>query len=88
MGHMKGGEHSLKNSGPSKFHQWFKSYGHFTEGVDLAYWWSCIGKSLRLQHAQQACLKKSFNDLTCDCFYFWYNSRGLVSTRALNRSNT
>ena len=25
--------------------QWFKSYGHFTEGVDLAYKWSFIGRS-------------------------------------------
>ena len=40
----------------SKSHQWFKSYGPFTEGVDFAYWWSCIGKGLRLQPAQQACL--------------------------------
>ena len=24
--------------------------------MDLAYWWSCIGKGLRLQPAQQACL--------------------------------
>ena len=28
-------------------HHWFKSYGHFTEGVDFAYWWSCIGKGLQ-----------------------------------------
>ena len=28
---------------------------HFTEGVDLAHWWSFIGKGLRLQPAQQAC---------------------------------
>ena len=39
----------------SKSHQWFKSYGYFTEGVDCAYWWSFIGKGLRLQPAQQAC---------------------------------
>ena len=39
----------------SKSHQWFKSYGHFTEGVDFVYRWSCIGKGLRLQPAQQAC---------------------------------
>ena len=26
-----------------------------TEGVDFAYWWSFIGKGLRLQPAQQAC---------------------------------
>ena len=29
----------------------FKSYGNFAEWVDLAYWWSCIGKGLRLQPA-------------------------------------
>ena len=28
--------------------QWFTSYGYFTEGLDLAHWWSCIGKGLRL----------------------------------------
>ena len=38
-----------------KLHHWFKSNGHFTEGVDFAYWWSCIGKGLSLQPAQQAC---------------------------------
>ena len=32
-----------KSQRASKSHQWFKSYGHFTEGVDLAYWWSFIG---------------------------------------------
>ena len=26
--------------------------------MDFDYWWSCIGKGLRLQPAQQACLKK------------------------------
>ena len=34
---------------------WFQSYGNFAEWVDFAYRWSCIGKSLRLQPAQQAC---------------------------------
>jgi hypothetical protein len=33
----------------------FKSYGHFTEGMDFVYWWSFVGKALRLQPAQQAC---------------------------------
>ena len=33
-----------------------KSYGDFAEWVDFAYWWSFIGKGLRLQPAQQACL--------------------------------
>ena len=41
----------------SKSHHWFKSYGHFTEVVDFAYWLSFIGKGLRLQPGQQACLK-------------------------------
>ena len=43
----------------------FKMYGNFAELVDLAYWWSCIGKSLRLQPAQQACFTKdqSLNQL-------------------------
>ena len=54
-----------------KSHQWFRSYDNFTEGVDLAYWWSCIGKGLRLQPAQQACfifIKKMF----CLCFRAFY----------------
>ena len=29
----------------------------FSEWVDFAYWWSSIGKGLRLQPAQQACFK-------------------------------
>ena len=45
----------LYPEGHPKFLQWFKSYGHFTDRLDLAYWWSCIGKALRLQPAQQAC---------------------------------
>ena len=32
-----------KSRRASKSHQWFKSYGHFTEGVDFASWWSFIG---------------------------------------------
>ena len=39
----------------SQSRQWFKSYSHFTEGVDFAYWWSYIRKGLSLQRAQQAC---------------------------------
>ena len=39
----------------SKPHQWFKSYDHFTKRMNFAYWWSLIGKGLRLQPAQQAC---------------------------------
>ena len=44
-----------KSQSASKSHYWFKSYGDFAEWVDFAYWWSCIGKGLRLQPAQQAC---------------------------------
>ena len=44
-----------KSRRASKSHHWFQSYGHVTKGVDLAYWWSFIGKGLCLQPAQQAC---------------------------------
>ena len=27
-----------------KSHRWFKSYSDLTEWVDIAYWWSCIGR--------------------------------------------
>ena len=30
-------------------------YGNFIEGVNFAYWWSSIGKGLRLKPLQQAC---------------------------------
>ena len=33
-----------------------KVTANFAELVDYAYWWSFIGKGLRLQPAQQACL--------------------------------
>ena len=41
---------------------WCKSYDNFAKCVDFAYWWGCIGKGLRLQHAQQAC----FNSTICN----------------------
>ena len=44
-----------KSGRASKLHHWYKSYGHFSEGVDFAYWWSCIGNGLRLQPVQKAC---------------------------------
>ena len=40
----------------SKSHGWFKSYGDFAKYVNFAYWWTFIGKGLRLQPAQQVCL--------------------------------
>ena len=35
---------------------WFTNYGNFAEWLDFAFWWSCNGKGLCLQPAQQACL--------------------------------
>ena len=37
--------------------QWFTSYGNFAKEVYFAYGWSRIGKGLRRQPAQQACLR-------------------------------
>ena len=51
--------HKIDYVKKSKLYYWFKSYGDFAEWVDFAYWWSCIGKGLRLQPAQQACFKPS-----------------------------
>ena len=42
----------------SKSHQWFKSYGHFTEVVDFAYWWSFSGR----RSAPAACAAGLFLD--------------------------
>ena len=49
----------------SKSHQWFTSYGHFTEGVDFAYWGSFFAKGLRsrLVSSERKCCwvtKKTF----------------------------
>ena len=38
-----------KSRRASQSHQWFKSYSHFTEGVDFAYWWSFSGGGSTLQ---------------------------------------
>ena len=46
--------------GNSKLHQWLNNYGGFAEWVGFAYWWSCIGKGMRLQAVQQL-------------FYCYYN---------------
>ena len=32
-----------------------QNYANFAEQLDMAYWWTSIGKGLRLQLAQQAC---------------------------------
>ena len=36
-------------------------FGDFAEWVGFAYWWSFIGKGLRLQPAQQACFRSNGN---------------------------
>ena len=33
------GQKLFKSRRASKSHQWFQSYGHFTDGVNFAYWW-------------------------------------------------
>ena len=40
---------------PSKFHDWYKSYGNFSALVDFSFFLSCVRKVLSLQPAQQAC---------------------------------
>ena len=35
-----------------------QNFWRFAEGGDFAYWWSCIGKGLRLQPGQQVCFGK------------------------------
>ena len=47
----------IKNFLNPKEHQNPISYGHFTEGVDFAYWWSFSGGGSALQPVQQAYLQ-------------------------------
>ena len=49
----------IPNPEDHKLLNWFKSYSDFAELVDFAYWWSFIGKGLRLQPAQQACFTEN-----------------------------
>ena len=51
-------EELSKSGRASKLHQWFKSYGHFTEGVILHIGGVAIEKGLRLQPAQPTCFKE------------------------------
>lgn len=39
-----------KSQRKSILHDWFKSYGNFAGHVDFFYWWSYIGKCLRLMN--------------------------------------
>ena len=61
----------------SKLLYWIKSYGNFADLVDFAYWWSCIGKGLRLRPAEQACYccsKAKINHL----WYIWSSPSSAV----------
>ena len=58
-----------KSRRASKSHYWFKSYGDFVEFVDFAYWWSFIGKGLRLQSAQQACSPEISLNARLSCIF-------------------
>ena len=40
-----------KSESISKPHDWFNSNDDFADYLVFAYWWSCIGKGLRLQTA-------------------------------------
>ena len=61
-------------------HNWFKSYGHFSEGVDFAYWWSCIRKDLRLQPSQQACFYlAAFTQYFVSSWLVWSALRNVCS---------
>ena len=60
-------------------YDWFQRYDDFAGGVDFAYWWSCIGKGLRLQPAQQACYKRN---RPCAALRYWEQDR--IAPKALN----
>ena len=38
---------------------WLKRYGHFTEGVDFAYWWSFSGEGSAINGATPSSLIKT-----------------------------
>ena len=47
----------FKESAPRRILSSSCNVRDFAEWVDFAYWWSSIGKGLRLQPVQQACFK-------------------------------
>ena len=52
--------------------QWFKSYGHFTEGVDFAYWWSFGGGGSAINEATPSslyCTVQYYTLLHCFILY-------------------
>ena len=60
----------IKNFLNPEGHQIPFSYGHFTEGVDLAYWWSCIWKGFPLKK-RNFFSTKCFNCCsTFTCYYY------------------
>ena len=59
-------EELSKSQRTSKSHQWFKSYEHFTEVVDFAYWWSCIGEGVACSQGPRK-VKLSSNQILIVC---------------------
>ena len=71
----------------SKLHYWFKSYGHFDECVDFAYWCSCLFSSQLKMLAYKICLRcltqtvaitmtltvsvAVTSNMTCDSWQMW-----------------
>ena len=48
-----------KSRRASKSDQWFKSYGHFTKGVDFVYWWSFSGEGSAIDGATLSSLSRN-----------------------------
>ena len=77
-----------------KLHYWFKSYKHFAEWLGFACWWSCIGKGLSLQPAQQPCFYKKNNPLALigEKLYieilFWNYSNLTIYVRVVGNCRT
>ena len=69
-------------------HHWLKMYGYFCEWVYFSYWWSCIGKGLRLQPVQPTCLptraKPAAALQTPSLFFNWLTPWSLVKISLWN----
>ena len=73
-----------KSQRASKSPQWFKSYGHFTEGVDFAYWWSFSGGGSAINRAtpSSVCIARE----TATYLFSWcINTQHNYLFRTLNR---
>ena len=72
-----------KSRRASKSNLWFKSYGHFTKGVDFASWWSFIGGG----SASAACAAGLFLQHLCNSLINWLSRRWFVKI-SLQRHHT